>query len=149
MARSFNPYPIVRCVKILAIAVMLTAGIYMLHEYVERIWGTLLAAVWLISLASAMLAYLSAKFHTLTLDETSMVYQSGVLSTRRIVIPYAKVTEASYTQGLVQRLFGVGTLNVDTAGGSNVAIHVQDVRHVHLVGILEEIRKKGGKGDGV
>jgi len=148
MARSFNPYPVVRVIKIFISVVILSLLLYAVQGYIERIWTILLLAVWLLGIASGMIAIISAKFHTITLDESSMVYQSGILSTRRVVIPYAKVTEASYTQDLIQRIFGIGTLNVDTAGGSNVAIHVLDIKHSHLILILEDIRRKGGKGDG-
>ncbi len=148
MARSFNPYPIVRVINILASTLFLSALIYVFMDYVERIWMTLMAAVWLLGAVSVMASLVSVKFHTLTLDESGLVYQSGVLSTRRIVIPYAKVTEASYHQNLVQRIFGVGTLNVDTAGGSFMAIHMYDVKHSHLMLILDDVRRRGGKGDG-
>jgi membrane protein YdbS with pleckstrin-like domain len=95
-----------------------------------------------------LVAYLASRFQTLTLEENSMLFQSGIISTRRIMLPYSKITETSYAQGLLQRVFGVGTLNVDTAGGANVAIHIPDVRHEDMKAILSEIKARSGKGDG-
>lgn len=148
MAHSFHPHPIVAVTKVIVMTFLLSALIVIMHEYLERIFYTLLVSLWLVGLVFVMVAYLSSRFKTLTLEENSMLYRSGIIATQRIMLPYAKITETSYLQSLPQRIFGVGTLNVDTAGGGNMAIHMPDVRHDDLKRILAEIRAKGGKGDG-
>jgi uncharacterized membrane protein YdbT with pleckstrin-like domain len=138
----------VAAVKIFIMEIMLSVFIYVVREYIERIFITLLLALWLIGLAFVLVAFLRAKFHTITLDENTLTYNSGILSLRRIVLPFSRITEASYTQDLVQRIFGVGTLNVDTAGGSDVAIHVHDIKYKDLKMILDDINRRSGRGDG-
>lgn len=127
---------------------LLSALAFVMREILERILYPLLISIWLVGLVFMLIAYLASRFQTLTLDENSMLFQSGILATRRIMLPYAKITETSYIQGLVQRAFGVGTLNIDTAGGMNMAIHMPDVKHDDLKKILGEIRAKSGHGDG-
>lgn len=149
MARSFNPHPIVAVTKVIIMALLLTALLYVMKDVVERIFATLLLSLWLVAFIFVSISLIAARFHTLSLEENSIIYNSGILSLRRIVLPYAKITEASYTQSLIQRIFGVGSLNIDTAGGNNVAIHVHDIRYGHLKRILEEINSKGGKDSGI
>ena len=147
MERSFNPYPIVAVVKALAFALLFTVVLLYLHP--EALLSTAMLAILLFCAAYALLAFLMAKFHTITLEGQTIIYRSGILSLKKIVLPYAKITEASYTQGIIQRIFGVGTLRVDTAGGSMVAIHLADVRHSDLKKILDEINSKSGKDGGI
>ncbi|MFH0884713.1 MAG: PH domain-containing protein [Candidatus Micrarchaeota archaeon] len=132
MAHSFHPHPIVGATKIFIMTILLSALVYLMRDVLERILFPLIAALWLIGIVFIMIAFIASRFQTLTLEENGMLYQSGILSTRRILLSYAKITETTYTQGLVQRLFGVGTLYVDTAGGSNVAIHMNDLKHSEL-----------------
>ncbi|MCI0503729.1 PH domain-containing protein [Candidatus Micrarchaeota archaeon] len=148
MAHSFHPHPIVAVTKVVMMTVLLSILVLVMRELLERILYPLMASLWLVGIVFILVAYLASRFQTLTLEENSMLFQSGILATRRIMLPYSKITETSYVQGLVQRVFGVGTLNVDTAGGGNMAIHMPDVKHDDLKRILAEIRAKGGKGDG-
>ena len=148
MAHSFHPHPIVAAVKIFLMDVILHVLFFAVRNYIERIFITLLLAIWLIGLAFVLVAFLRAKFHTIVMDDNTLTYNSGILSLRRIVLPYTRITEASYTQDLVQRIFGVGTLNVDTAGGSDIAIHVHDIRYNDLKMILAMVNNRSGRGDG-
>ncbi|MEW6748522.1 MAG: PH domain-containing protein [Candidatus Micrarchaeota archaeon] len=148
MARSFHPYPIVGVTKSAIIAVLLSALVFVLRDLLKDLMLPLLGAVIGLSLLMIIFAFIAARFHTLTISDTSISYHTGVISTRNIVLPYAKITEASYTQGLIQRLFGVGTLNLDTAGGSAVAIHITDIKRSDIEDVLTEVRTKGGKDSG-
>jgi uncharacterized membrane protein YdbT with pleckstrin-like domain len=148
MAHSFHPHPVVAVTKVIIMTLLLSALVFVMRDMLERILYPLIISVWLVGLVFVLVAFLASRFQTLTLDENSMLFQSGILATRRIMLPYAKITETSYVQGLVQRAFGVGTLNIDTAGGMNMAIHMPDVKHDDLKKILGEIRAKGGNGDG-
>lgn len=148
MAHSFHPYPIVAFIRISLTALALTALLFVAQQLIDRIFIVLIAAVWLLSFAFILIAYISSRLHTITLDENTITYRSGMLAIRRVVLPYSRITEASYTQSLLQRVLDVGTLYVDTAGGSAVAIYVNDIKQSDLVGILKEVNDKCGKGDG-
>lgn len=147
MEQSFNPWPAVAAAKMVLMALLLAAVLF-LARGIESTSAMLLALA-LVTVAYALAAFLLAKFHTITLQEQTLAYQSGLLATRRIIIPYAKITEAGYTQGIMQRIFGVGNLSVDTAGGSPVAIRLNDVRYSDLKKILNEINRKTGKEGGL
>jgi len=149
MANSFNPHPMVAVTKAVVVAALIIASLFYIRESIADILFTAIIAVVLSCIAYILLAVLVTKFHTITLEEQTITYHSGIISTRKIVLPYAKITEASYTQGLTQRIFGVGTLRVDTAGGADVAIHMADVRYADLKKILDEINKKSGKDGGI
>lgn len=149
MPRSFHPTPLVAAAKILLYAVVFTALLAVVQTMLMGLFLQLLAAVWLAGILFVLFAFITARFQTLTLDENTITYSGGVLATKRTVLSYAKITETSYTQGLLERLLGVGTISIDTAGGSDIAVRVGNVRYADIKPLLDEINKKTGKGSGI
>lgn len=52
-------------------------------------------------------------------DETEFSFYSGILNKRRTHVPYSKIQSVNERASLLQRLAGVRTVNIDTAGGAN------------------------------
>ena len=58
-------------------------------------------------------------------DEREFSYYSGIITKRRVHIPYARVQSVNHRASIIQRLFGVCTVSIDSAGGSaNKAVRV-------------------------
>ncbi len=149
MARSFHPSPVVAGVKILIYVLLVTALLVLAQDLLRGMFIQFLAAAWLGGVFFVALAFLTAKLQTITMEENTIAYTSGLLATRRIVLPYAKITETSYAQGVLERILGVGTVSIDTAGGAQIAIHVGNVRYHDIKTLLQEINEKTGKGSGI
>jgi uncharacterized membrane protein YdbT with pleckstrin-like domain len=149
MARSFHPSPVVAAVKIVIYVVAFTALLALVQNLIRGIFLQLLLFVWLAGFALLLLAFIRARFQTITLDDNTITYTGGVLATKKSVLPYARITETSYTQGLLERLLGVGTVSIDNAGGPGVAIRMYNVRYSDIKLLLQEINAKTGKGSGI
>lgn len=52
------------------------------------------------------------------LAEQSVNFRSGMLSVHTATIPYSKITNAAYDQGLLARLFSTGDINIDQEDSS-------------------------------
>jgi uncharacterized membrane protein YdbT with pleckstrin-like domain len=146
MTFSFHPFPIAGMVKALAATLVLLAAFFLIRDFLGGEWMPLSAVVGLAGLAVVFMRFLASRFRTISLDEKSVTYSSGIVSSRKITLPYSKITEASFDQNLVQRVFGVGTLNVDTAGGTPIAINVQDVRSGDYKTLMEKLNSHSGGG---
>lgn len=146
MARSFHPYPIVGATKTFIIFTVLALALFVVRDFLGDYFIPAFILLGFIGGFLVILPFVASRFHTLTVEESNVSYHSGILSTRNIMLPYSRITEASYTQGLVQRLFGVGSLNLDTAGGADMAIRMVDVKYSDIKAILGEVKSKGGKG---
>ena len=58
-------------------------------------------------------------------DEREFSYYSGIITKRRVHVPYARVQSVNHRASILQRLFGVCTVSIDSAGGSsNKAVRV-------------------------
>ncbi|MDT8285865.1 MAG: PH domain-containing protein [Elusimicrobiales bacterium] len=51
-----------------------------------------------------------------SIDEDAVRCNSGVFWKRRVTVPYSKITNVDIMQGPVQRMYGVGSVHVQTAG---------------------------------
>lgn len=64
---------------------------------------------------------------------------SGILNKKRVHVPYQRIQSVDQRASLLQRIFGVCTVNIDTAGGSaNKAVRVPYVQKVQA----EELRRE-------
>ena len=52
-------------------------------------------------------------------DETEFSFYSGILNKRCTHVPYSKIQSVNERASLLQRLAGVRTVNIDTAGGAS------------------------------
>lgn len=52
-------------------------------------------------------------------DEREFSYYSGIITKRRVHVPYARVQSVNHRASIIQRLFGVCTVTIDSAGGSS------------------------------
>ncbi len=60
---------------------------------------------------------LAYKNFSYTLGDTEVLIRTGVLHKRRVDIPYKSIENVSIERPLYQRVFGLGTIILDTAGG--------------------------------
>lgn len=59
--------------------------------------------------------------------EHDVLFQSGVVATKTIVIPYNRVQHVSLHEGLVARYFGLAKVEIFTAGGSSSDIEIPGI----------------------
>lgn len=139
MPDSFHPWPIVRMVSPIFLGAVLCVGIFYYRGAFGNLAVPAITAIAAVSMAAALVAFLRTRFETVTLDDRTISHTTGILTTRKTIVPYDKVTEAKYSQSIMQRLFGVGSLRVDSAGGDGIAISVEGVRKPDLERIIAAI----------
>lgn len=83
-------------------------------------------------------------------DETEFSFYSGILNKRRTHVPYSKIQSVNERASLLQRLAGVRTVNIDTAGGaSNKALVISYVERSAVEYLRRELfRRKHIEGEG-
>lgn len=79
----------------------------------------ILALLIILIVAMFIIQFFSYKnlFYELGPDEFSLY--SGIFNKKRVHVPYQRVQSVNQQMSLIQRIFGVCTVSIDTAGGSN------------------------------
>lgn len=75
-----------------------------------------------------------------TLGDNEVLIRTGVLHKKRVDIPYASIENVSIEKPLYQRIFGLGTLNLDTAGGDEKEGIIPGIEDTE--GVMEKILNK-------
>ncbi len=110
-----------------AAAAVVPADARPLGQYAIAVAGALLALWW------AVAPYVRWRTTTYTLTTHRLVARRGVFSKSGRDLPLNRIAEVSYQQGVVDRMFGCGSLLVQTAAedGPLILNDVPDVAEVH------------------
>ena len=102
----------------IAVLVLIVAGFVAQHYYRPAwpAWTPLVVAVLLLWVFVRHIRRMTRK---LTIGVEKLVYEEGLLGKSTRTIPLAKVQDIRVDQSLFDRLFGVGRVSMETAGGSS------------------------------
>ena len=119
------------------------ASITPIGQYVIGGLGLVLAIWW------CLLPFLRWRTTTFTLTNRRLITRSGILSKTGKDLPLIRVNDVSYQRSLSDRIFGCGTLNIQTASEDGVIVlpDIPDVEQVHQIMselLFEEIHGRRG-----
>ncbi len=66
-----------------------------------------------------LLYWLAWRNMSYVFDEREFSFYSGIITKRRVHVPYARVQSVNHRASVIQRIFGVCTVIIDSAGGSS------------------------------
>lgn len=97
-----------------------------------------LAVILVILVVLTVIAYLKYRNFTFFLDEQKgeFVVQSGVLSKKKLSIGLGKIQQVNINQNVIQKLIGVYSLDIDTAGSNDKEVSIKAISH-HSAQILK------------
>jgi len=90
-------------------------------------WG--LVGLWIIwAIASFVLTNLGYKIRGYILRDKDLVHRKGVIFKTLTTIPFNRVQHCEVSQGIIQRMFDLHTLQIFTAGGSNSDLSIPGLK---------------------
>ncbi len=87
-----------------------------------------------------ILSIMNLKTTSFTFYKNQLEYSEGFLTKKKKTIPYKRITNIFQTESVSERIFGVGTIHVDTAGRSIPELSMRYIDHPSKV--HEEIKKR-------
>jgi len=102
----------------IAVLVLVLAGLVARYHYRPAwpMWTPLILALLLLWVFTRHIRRMTRK---LTIGVEKLVYEEGLLGKSTRTIPLAKVQDIRVDQSLFDRMFGVGRVSMETAGGSS------------------------------
>ncbi len=90
-------------------------------------WG--LVGLWIVwAIASFGLTNLGYKIRGYILRDKDLVHRKGVIFKTMTTIPFNRVQHCEVSQGIIQRMFDLHTLQIFTAGGSNSDLSIPGLK---------------------
>ena len=82
----------------------------------ERVWGFLVPAIWLLF---TIVRHIKRRLAKITILDDRLRYEAGLSSKSTRTVELVKVQDVRVDQTLWQRIFGIGDLSLETAGGTS------------------------------
>lgn len=114
------------------VTIALVAAAYgVWHQKQARVeYLYLILAVGALGLFSAIKRHIRLRFTSLSYDGHSLKYQDGMMSKSTRLLNLAKIQDVRVDQGVIHRMFGIGTVTFETAGeGGRLVMHNVDGPH--------------------
>lgn len=103
----------------------------------------IVSGLWLLwAITSFILTKMGYKIRGFMLRDKDIVHRQGVIFRNRTSIPFNRVQHCEVSQGPIQRVFDLHTLQIFTAGGSNSDLSIPGLKGEKAQQIKEFILKK-------
>jgi len=139
-----HPNPVVGQFKALLFAIILTIIIWEVRNFFPDLYLLAIILTWLVAIAAIILSFLVERFTSLEIGDDGLLYKKGILSTKTVLVQYTMITDTRFAQSLIERVFGVGTIEIDTAADDSVSILMNSVRRADADEVMKNLRKKPG-----
>ena len=97
------------------------------NKDLQDYWQQLLVLYVILVAIVVFFSAVSLKKKAFAFRTHDVIYQSGVLATNTIVIPYNRVQHVALHEGFVSRFFGLAKVEIFTAGGSASDISIPGI----------------------
>ena len=142
VSETYRAKPFVPIAKSSIIAVVILVAIFQFREALSEFFLPIMGAVIFLAMIKNILIVIKTRERFIRLEENALVYGVGLLSMKEYIMPYNKITEANYTQSIIERIFGLGTLKVDSPGGTDTPVVLPYAAKSDVNRILEVIKTK-------
>ena len=111
--------------------------------------GLIYSIIVVLAVISIVAAFVRAKVQYIDIDDEGITMHAGLFNKKTTYVPYERVTNVQIHRSFVERLFLLGTLQIDTAGTNRVEIIMHNISSQYLDRIAKSVHGHVGKGGGI
>jgi uncharacterized membrane protein YdbT with pleckstrin-like domain len=139
--RIIRPSPIGSYIQIIIVALLLSFFAYELKT-ITADWMNFIIAIWIIAIIAGIAAWISHKFKSISVCDDALTVRTGVITSKTTLIPYGTITDVNVKQNIFSKLLGLGLLDINTAGTTQVEVTMADLKCSDLTELLGIIKSK-------
>ncbi|MFP3950102.1 MAG: PH domain-containing protein [Candidatus Micrarchaeia archaeon] len=113
-------------------AVVLSFLLFSLNNWMELPLQVLLFLVWVLAGIFGIISFIKAKIQYIDIDDEGITLHKGLFNKKTVYVPYERITHINMDHDLLDRLFMLGTLKVDTAGTTKTEIVMSSIPNKYL-----------------
>lgn len=129
---DLHPHWVVYIKGVIALVLATAIGIFLLTRDIDGNWGRIVNSLAIILILVALLYFLQRmiawKTTNFVVTTDRCIYREGIISKRGIEIPLERINTVFFHQGPVDRIFGSGTLTIESAG-ENGTQNFEDIKN--------------------
>ena len=127
-------------------AVVVGYVITIAREHVEFPLETALGILVAFTLFAMSLAHIRARIQYIQVKGEGLTVHKGLLNKKVMFIPYGRITNLRVNRSILERLFMLGNVEIDTAGTHNVEVMMWNIPSHYLGKLQEAVQNGHGKG---
>ena len=137
----------------LVVGIAIAAGLLFLFYNVWHSWIFYVVLAFSVAIFSLLFFYVISwpkiehRHRAWRLTGAGLELRHGVWWKHMQAVPLARVQHADVSQGPIQRMYGVGTLTVHTAGTSNSSVNLAGLSHEVAINLRDKIIRQRASGD--
>lgn len=109
------------------------------HELIWPIGGSIIALWWCYAIALYLYRRLSTHYE---LTNQRFIHQAGILVRRTDRIEVIDIDDVSFTQGIIQRMLGVGTIKLTSSDRTHPELQIRGIDKVQAIaGQIDDVRR--------
>ncbi|MBD3389806.1 PH domain-containing protein [Candidatus Micrarchaeota archaeon] len=113
-------------------AVVVSFILFSLNNWMELPLHALIFLVWVLAGASGVISFIKAKIQYIDVDTEGITLHKGLFNKKTTYVPYERITNINVDHNLIDRVFMLGTLKVDTAGTTKTEITMGSIPNKYL-----------------
>lgn len=130
--------------KALIIGAIFTYGIMKFHSLspIQFPLNTAYMVIWGVVALFIIAAFIRAKIQYIDVNSEGVTMHAGLINKKTNYAPYSKIDNVKIDRNLIERVFFLGTLGIDTAASDQIEIQMANVPSHYLTRIQAYIQKK-------
>lgn len=89
-----------------------------------------------------VVAFIRAKIQYIDVDSEGVTMHTGLINKKSVYVPYRRVDGVRINRSIIDRIFLLGSLGIDTAGSNQVEIQMENIPSHYLDRMKAHIQKK-------
>ena len=130
-------------------AVILCYVVLRLHNWVPFPLDILFLFIGLVAAISIVISFIKAKIQYIEVDSEGITMHIGLFNKKTTYVPYERVTNVGVHRTLLERIFKLGSLQVDTAGTNKAEINMRNIPSKYLDRIVKSTQRNIGADEGI
>ncbi len=99
--------------------------------------------VWLLVVTRAGMSFIANRFRVIELSDHDIILKTGIISVKRTIIPFERIANVNTHQSLLQRIFKIANVKIDSTSGSHDAdIEIENLHNNAVEQILQKNKRK-------
>ncbi len=86
-------------------------------------------------------AHLARFFMVYTINEEFIESRSGIIARNGVRVPFHRITDFAARQGLLQRILGLASVSVSTAGSSGAELVLRNLTRSNAARVIDELTR--------
>jgi putative membrane protein len=145
---------VVRCsgriqyAKAIIVGAILTYAAMRAHNWVEFPVMTAYEAIWGLAIFYIIISFVRAKIQYIDIDSEGITMHTGLVNKKTRYVPYERIDNIKVDRNIIERIFFLGSLGVDTAGSNQVEIQMRDIPSHYLDRMISSVQKRVSEARG-